>query len=181
MPSPPRPTWQVSLTPTRRQPGQSVSGVNSGGEGRERGQRSGETPGPWAGTPPHSPLTPCLPAPLPPRRAALAPPVHPPESPDSAGCPVTFHVEAVSASGGAGRRARPWGRVRGGLLLLLQLGRIHSSHPPFRPSASPGVDSQARYRLSRETKPRVALVGPDTAAVTAQQLNPLFPTFSLKV
>ena len=41
----------------------------------------GETPGPRAGTPPEAPLTPCLPPPFPPRRAALAPAVHPPDTP----------------------------------------------------------------------------------------------------
>ena len=39
--------------------------VKTGGEGRAGGQRSGEKPGPRAGTPPEAPLTPYLPPPLP--------------------------------------------------------------------------------------------------------------------
>ena len=46
-------------------------GVKTGGEGRAWGQRSGKNSGPRAGTPPEAPLRPCIPPPLPPRRAAL--------------------------------------------------------------------------------------------------------------
>ena len=54
--------------------------VNSGGEGRARGQRSGGKPGPRAGKPPKAPPDAVNSGPPPPRRAALAPAVHPPET-----------------------------------------------------------------------------------------------------
>ena len=54
--------------------------VKTGGEGRARGQRSGEMPGPRAGTPPEAPPDAVNSGPPPPRRAALAPAVDPPDN-----------------------------------------------------------------------------------------------------
>ena len=52
---------------------------NRGRWGARRGQRSGETPGPRAGTPPEAPRKPCLPPPPPPEARRTRPrSVHPP-------------------------------------------------------------------------------------------------------
>ena len=63
-----------SISQRSQRPAECFRRVKTGGEGRARGQRSGETPRPRGGTPPEAPLTPCLPAPLP-RGAPHSPPL----------------------------------------------------------------------------------------------------------
>ena len=67
-------------------------------QGRARGQRSGETSGPRAGTPPDSPLTPCLPPP--PREARRTRPRCSPSGNTPVGSDLTHFrvIVAVSSS-----------------------------------------------------------------------------------
>ena len=118
--------------------------VKTGGEGRARGQRSGETPGPRAGTPPEAALTPCI---CPPSPEARCPRCRPP--------PAHFFIFLVPRW--AATMGEPAGGLRGwragalGLALLALAGgagtRAQTGAPPSPrggPRASPPGAAQRR-------------------------------------
>ena len=104
--------------------------VNSGGEGRARGQRSWEIPGPRGGTLPKSPLTPCLPPPPPPRRAALAPAVHPPDNTPMHSPFDGVHQSLINSWTTSRRRRRVRGRDPGSPPSPAAGSRTRWSRPP---------------------------------------------------
>ena len=133
------------------------------GEGGARGLRSGENPGPRAGTPPEAPLTPCLPAPLPPRRAVIA--HHPGGSPSQTDRPQDRKGSVVRRVNSGGECGAPlWGRSLG------VWGRVRGAPDGAPPPATAHRGAAARVRPKRvpgrprRRAPRPGRRGPQGAA-----------------